>query len=69
MTHAARIGQGVSTMAAGLTKLVVPVDRNSPEVQAIKNKIAESAQYKAEFQGLMDSLDKLVTQRLSSWRG
>lgn len=69
MTHAARIGQGVSTMAAGLTKLVVPVDRNSPEVQAIKNKIAESAQYKAEFQGLMDSLDKLVTQKAQLMEG
>ncbi|WP_176697757.1 GumC domain-containing protein [Candidatus Nitrospira nitrosa] len=69
MTHAARIGQGVSTMAAGLTKLVVPVDRNSPEVQAIKNKIAESAQYKAEFQGLMDSLDKLVTQKAQLLEG
>lgn len=69
MTHVARIGQGVSTMAAGLTKLVVPVDRNSPEVQAIKNKIAESAQYKAEFQGLMDSLDKLVTQKAQLMEG
>lgn len=56
-------------MAAGLTKLVVPVDRNSPEVQAIKNKIAESAQYKAEFQGLMDSLDKLVTQKAQLMEG
>lgn len=69
MTHAARIGQGVSTMAAGLTKLVVPVDRNSPEVQAIKNKIAESAQYKAEFQGLMDSLDKLGTHKAQLMEG
>lgn len=69
MTHAARIGQGVSTMAAGLTKLVVPVDHNGPEVQAIRNNIAESAQYKAQFQGLMDSLDKLGTQKAQLMEG
>ncbi|MDR4472843.1 MAG: hypothetical protein MRJ92_09455 [Nitrospira sp.] len=69
MTHAARIGQGVSTMAAGLTKLVVPVDHNGPEVHAIRNNIAESAQYKAQFQGLMDSLDKLGTQKAQLMEG
>ncbi len=69
MTHAARIGQGVSTVAAGLTKLVVPVDRNSPEVEKIKNTIAESAQYKARFQGLMDSLDKLGSQKAQLMEG
>lgn len=63
MTHAARIGKGVSTLASGLTKLVVPVDRHSSDVEEIKKKIAESAQYKAQFQGLMDSLDKLGIQK------
>lgn len=69
MTHAARIGKGVSTMAAGLRKLVVPVDRNSPEVEGIKNKIAESAQYKAQFQSLMTSLEKLTTQKMQMMEG
>lgn len=69
MTHAARIGQGVSTVAAGLTKLVVPVDRVSPEVEKIKNKIAESAQYKVQFQGLMDSLDKLGIHKAQLMEG
>lgn len=69
MTHAARIGKGVSTVAAGLTKLVVPVDRAGPEVQAIKNKLLESSEYKAKFQGLMDSLDKLGAQKAQLMEG
>ncbi|MEX5218938.1 MAG: hypothetical protein NW701_14000 [Nitrospira sp.] len=69
MDHAARLGKGVSNLAAGLTKLVVPVDRNGPEVQEIKNKITESAEYKAQFQGLMDSLDELSTKKAQLMEG
>jgi hypothetical protein len=69
LDQASRIGQGIGSVASGLAKIVVPVDANSPEVVAIKAKIAESPEYKAQFESLMKAVDDLSARKQRMMEG
>jgi hypothetical protein len=69
LDHAGRIGAGIGNVANGLAKLVLPIDANSPEVAAIKAKIAETAEFKAEFESLMNATDDLTAKKQQLMEG
>jgi hypothetical protein len=63
LDQASRIGQGIGGVADGLSKIIVPVDPNSPAVTAIKEKIAESPEYKTQFESLLTAVDALGVKK------
>ena len=69
LDQAGRIGQGIGGVADGLSKLVVPLDPNSPAVTAIKEKIAGSPQYKSQFESLLKSVDDLGLKKVQMMEG
>jgi hypothetical protein len=69
LDQASRIGQGIAGVADGLGKITAPVDPTSPEVIAIKEKIAESPEYKTQFESLIKAADDLGAQKQRMMEG
>ena len=63
LDQASRIGQGIGGVADGLSKIIVPIDPNSPTVTAIKEKIGESPEYKTQFESLIKAVDVLGVKK------
>ena len=69
LDQASRIGQGIGGVADGLRKIAVPVDPNGPEVAAIRERIAESPEYKAQFESLIKAADDLGARKQRMMEG
>ncbi|RWN59391.1 hypothetical protein [Mesorhizobium sp.] len=57
------IGAGVGDFADGLAKLIKPIDANDPNVKAIKEKLATSAQFKGEFESILTEIDEATDRK------